>query len=147
MNHYYNTYHLRLQNVAHTRCYPCLVRSCQAILFYLVQFPHPETKTLKYLGNGCGSVGRMVASNTRGTQFESSKWRFFIKCQLYWKTKKEKRGQKLPCQIGHTCPVPMEVLCVRCVPLKNRHFLTNQASWLSAIYWSDSPSKRSTNPE
>ena len=30
------------------------------------------------LGSGCGSVGRAVASNTRGPRFESSYWQTFI---------------------------------------------------------------------
>ena len=29
-------------------------------------------------GSGCGSVGRAVASDTRGPQFESSHWQTFI---------------------------------------------------------------------
>ena len=34
------------------------------------------TLTLKWggVGGGCGSVGRAVASNTRGPQFESCHW-------------------------------------------------------------------------
>ena len=42
-----------------------------------------------YLGNGCGSVGRAVTSNTRGQQFDSSHWqniyRTFVYYKLYWK--------------------------------------------------------------
>ena len=30
------------------------------------------------LGSGCGSVGRGVASDTRGPRFESSHWQIFI---------------------------------------------------------------------
>ena len=29
-------------------------------------------------GSGCGSVGRAVASDTRGSRFESSHWQTFI---------------------------------------------------------------------
>ena len=52
-------------------------------------------------GSGCGSVGRAVASDTRGPWFESSHWQKFILnivyCQLYWKDdNKEKRGQEWP---------------------------------------------------
>ena len=35
------------------------------------------TRTL-ILGSGCGSVGRAVASDTRGPRFESSHWQKFI---------------------------------------------------------------------
>ena len=40
-------------------------------------------------GSGCGSYGRVVASNTKGLQFDSSHrqnlyWPF-VYCQLYWK--------------------------------------------------------------
>ena len=38
--------------------------------------------TYSYKSSGCGSVGRTVASDTRGPQFESSHW------QLYWKDEK-----------------------------------------------------------
>ena len=34
-------------------------------------------------GSGCGSAGRVVASDTRGPRFESRHWRTFRKCQLY----------------------------------------------------------------
>ena len=46
---------------------------------------------LKYIfsGSGCGSVGRVVSSDTRGPQFESSYfqnlYQAFVYCQLYWK--------------------------------------------------------------
>ena len=55
-------------------------------------------------GNGCGSVGRAVASNTWGLQFESSHWQKFI-CLLnicllstvYWKDEnKEKEAGNGP---------------------------------------------------
>ena len=53
-------------------------------------------------GSGCGSVGRAVASYTRGLRFKSSHrqkiiyWTF-IYCQLYWKDEnKEKRGREWP---------------------------------------------------
>ena len=41
-------------------------------------------------GSGCGSVGRVVGSNSRGPRFESSHRQKFILniyCQLYWKDK------------------------------------------------------------
>ena len=48
-----------------------------------------------FLGSGCDSVGRAVASDSRGPRFESSHGQHFllnIYCQLYWKDKnKEKR--------------------------------------------------------
>ena len=31
-----------------------------------------------YLGNGCGAVGRVVASDTRDPRFESSHWQYFL---------------------------------------------------------------------
>ena len=53
-----------------------------------------------YLGSGCGSVGRVVASDSRGPQFESSHRQKFILniyCQLYWKDKnKEKEAGNGP---------------------------------------------------
>ena len=56
------------------------------------------------MGSGYGSVGRAVASDTRGPQFESSHWQKFIYilniCLLstvYWKDEnKEKRGREWP---------------------------------------------------
>ena len=36
-------------------------------------------------GSGCGSVGRAVASNTRGPWFKSSHWQTFIS-DIYWFT-------------------------------------------------------------
>ena len=54
--------------------------------------------------SGCGSVGRVAASNSRGPRFESSHrqkimhWTF-IYCQLYWKDEnKGKRGLEWPIQ-------------------------------------------------
>ena len=52
------------------------------------------------LGSGCDSVGRVVASNSRGPRFESSHWQKFILniyCQLYWKDEnKEKEAGNGP---------------------------------------------------
>ena len=54
------------------------------------------------LGSGCGSVGRVVASNTRDPQFESSSHRqilFTINCikdvLKIRKKKKKRRGQPI----------------------------------------------------
>ena len=52
-------------------------------------------------GSGCGSVGRVVVSFTRGLQFKSSHWQnlywTFVNSQLYRKDKnKEKRGREWP---------------------------------------------------
>ena len=51
------------------------------------------------LGSGCGSVGRAVASNTRGPQFESSHPQKFIYilniCLLstvFWKDENKEKG-------------------------------------------------------
>ena len=53
-----------------------------------------------FLGSGCGSVGRAVASDYRGLLFESShlqKFTLNIYCQLYYKDKnKEKSGLEWP---------------------------------------------------
>ena len=51
-------------------------------------FAFPAWKAWQ-LGSGCGSVGRAVASDTRGPPFECSHeqnlyWTFYC-CQLYWK--------------------------------------------------------------
>ena len=67
-------------------------------------FPHQLTKaksierTQRKNASGCGSVGRAVASDTRGPQFESSHrqknylYRTFVYCQLcFEKTKIEKK--------------------------------------------------------
>ena len=43
--------------------------------------------TMGYMGSGCGSVGRAVASNTRGPRFESSHWQSFN-----WTIKKKTMG-------------------------------------------------------
>ena len=38
----------------------------------------PTVKHVWKMGSGCGSVGRAVASDTRGPRFESSHWQKFI---------------------------------------------------------------------
>ena len=52
------------------------------------------------MGSGCGSVGRVVNSDSRGPQFESSHWQkviLNIYCQLYWKGEnKAKSGREWP---------------------------------------------------
>ena len=52
------------------------------------------------MGSGCGSVGRVVASDSRDPPFESSHPQIFIlniNCQLYWKEEnKEKEGGDCP---------------------------------------------------
>ena len=50
------------------------------------------------MGSGCGLVGRVVASDSRGRWFGSSNWKnlhgTFVYCQLYWKDKnKEKEDE------------------------------------------------------
>ena len=51
-------------------------------------------------GSGCGSVGRVVASHSRGPRFKSSHRQKFILniyCQLYWKDEnEEKKSQEWP---------------------------------------------------
>ena len=57
-------------------------------------------ETFTVLGSGCGSVGRAVASNSRGPLFVSShrqKYILNINCQLYWKDEnKEKEAGNGP---------------------------------------------------
>ena len=57
-------------------------------------------------GSGCDSVGRAVASDSRGPWFESSHWQHFIFaifCQLYWKAEnKEKEAGNGPKNTGST---------------------------------------------
>ena len=59
-----------------------------------------RSRNLTNLGSGCGSVGRVVASKSRGPQFEYSHWQTFILniyCQQYWKDKnKEKEAENGP---------------------------------------------------
>ena len=46
------------------------------------------TNKIYLSGSGCGSVGRAVASDSRGLQFESTHRQKFILniyCQLFWK--------------------------------------------------------------
>ena len=53
----------------------------------------------RFTGIGCATVGRTVASDTRGPWFESSHQQCFIMKILLLtveKTKKEKRGRKWP---------------------------------------------------
>ena len=45
-------------------------------------------------GSGCGSVGRAVASDTRGPRFEWTHRRNLIQYQLYRKDEKKKRPGK-----------------------------------------------------
>ena len=61
-------------------------------------------------GSGCGSVCRVVASDTRGPRFESSHRQTFIGhlfvcCQLYWKDEnKEKEARNGPFLNSSFCP-------------------------------------------
>ena len=62
---------------------------------------HSSQSKIPVLGSGCGGwVGREVASNSRGLQFESShrqKYILSIYCQLYWKDEnKEKEAENGP---------------------------------------------------
>ena len=51
-------------------------------LLHLIEGSDGQTLVQKVLillyGSGCGSVGRAVASDTRGPRYESSHWRNFI---------------------------------------------------------------------
>ena len=51
-----------------------------------------------YMGSGCDSVGRAVASDSRGPRFESShrqKFIFIVFCKLYWKDENKEKGPGL----------------------------------------------------
>ena len=59
------------------------------------RFPQKSVTT----GSGCGSVGRVVASDSRGRRFESSHCQKFILniyCQLYRKDEKKKDAENGP---------------------------------------------------
>ena len=45
---------------------------------FLFEFERIKLSDKKSMGSGCGTVGRAVASNTRGPRFESSYWQKFI---------------------------------------------------------------------
>ena len=57
-------------------------------------------QNLQLLGSGCGSVGRVVTSYTRGPRFESSHRQKFIEhlftVNYIEKTYKRKRGREWP---------------------------------------------------
>ena len=69
-----------------------LPRCCVCTIF--------ATNKIYLSGSGCGSVGRAVASDSRGLQFEFSHWQKIILniyCQLYWKDEnKEKEAESGP---------------------------------------------------
>ena len=75
-----------------------------AILKFVYDIGSNLALILLKLGSGCGSVGRAVASNTRGPRFESSHRQKFIYilniCLLstvYWKDEnKEKEAENGP---------------------------------------------------
>ena len=57
-------------------------------LWTFVETIHRCTKSNKHSETGCGSVGKVVASNCRGPRFKSyhqQKFILNIYCQLYWK--------------------------------------------------------------
>ena len=69
-------------------------------VIYIVIFANIKSTN----SSGCGLVGRAVASNTRGSRFESSHWQKFIYIlniyllsTVYWKDEnKEKIGRVWP---------------------------------------------------
>ena len=73
----------------------CLYYVTRVVIYYRRGFIRFATK-----GSGCGSVGRAVASNSRGPRSKSSHRQIFIwniYCQLYWKDKnKEKEAGNGP---------------------------------------------------
>ena len=57
------------------------LQNCRVILFlqhFTCKGPQATSQTSTKYGCGCGSVGRAVATNTRGPRFESSPWQTFI---------------------------------------------------------------------
>ena len=74
-------------------CYFSLAKLRHSTIFY-------DIVKEQIKGGGCGSVGRAVASNSRGLWFESShrqKIILNIYCQLYWKDEnKEKEAENGP---------------------------------------------------
>ena len=74
----------------------CIKKKCVKDVKFPFWFWHNFVpKTNCQLGSGCDSVGRAVASNTRGPRFESShRQNFYWKIvyyQLYWKDKINKK--------------------------------------------------------
>ena len=60
------------------------------ILFYVVMKVNASNKKALF-GNGCGSVGRAVASESRGPRFESSHWQTLLNiCLLSTVLKRQK---------------------------------------------------------
>ena len=68
---------------------PYEVSECSLALFYLWAFAKAIYKK-RNKGSGCGSVGKVVASDTRGLRFEYSHWQkityiehlFIVNCVL-----------------------------------------------------------------
>ena len=83
-------------NLVGTQFFPIYLHICCSIFHLLIDsqaFLNPRlsqlhtghqhevsffTATVRNKGSGCGSVGRVVASNTRGPRFESSHQQTFI---------------------------------------------------------------------
>ena len=69
------------------------------ICYWFVNLTKIENQQIEAAGSGSGSVGRVVASNSRGPRFESSHRQVFILniyCLLYWKDEKTNRGRDKP---------------------------------------------------
>ena len=55
-----------------------------------------------FQGSGCGAVGRVVASDTRGPEFESSHWQLLLKIYLVLTIcRKDEKLRKR----GRVCPI------------------------------------------
>ena len=71
-----------------------------SLLYILLKLYGSEDSVRNIRICGCGSVGRVVASGSRGPQFESSHWQIKslnVYCQLYWKDEnKEKEAMNGP---------------------------------------------------
>ena len=53
------------------------------------------------MSNGCGSAGRVVASDTQGLRFKSSRPRILMKKNIFWKFLKRLKQRK----IEQECPI------------------------------------------
>ena len=55
-----------------------------------------------FQGSGCGAVGRVVASDTRGPEFESSHWQLLL--NIYLVLTISRKDEKLR-KRGRVCPI------------------------------------------
>ena len=67
-----------MKSLFYLRMMNCVCRSKMPSLRYYVRGIQKKFRKHQTLGSGCGSVGRAVASDTRGPRFKSSHWQKFI---------------------------------------------------------------------